>query len=79
MSDAADPSTLSASGDAPPTWSDPARAAEFQRWLARVAPAQRLVSASLRIASADASFRRYLRIDMCRRCWTGTSRKASCC
>ena len=63
MSDAADPSTLSASGDAPPTWSDPARAAEFQRWLARVAPAQRLVSASLRIASADASFRRYLRID----------------
>ena len=46
-----------------PVWTDPARAALFQAWLARVAPAERLLPASVRLASADASFRRYLRID----------------
>jgi aminoglycoside/choline kinase family phosphotransferase len=45
------------------TWSDPARASRFGAWLARVAPARGLVPGTLRIASADASFRRYLRID----------------
>lgn len=44
-------------------WSDSARAGRFSQWLARIAPAHRLVPATLRIASADASFRRYLRID----------------
>ncbi|HUR90388.1 MAG TPA: phosphotransferase [Ramlibacter sp.] len=44
-------------------WADPARAQRFAEWLAGVAPARRLVPASLRIASADASFRRYLRLD----------------
>ena len=44
-------------------WPDADRAARFAAWLARTGPAHRLVPASLRIASADASFRRYLRID----------------
>ena len=44
-------------------WADPARAAAFRRWLDGVAAAHGLVPESLRIASADASFRRYLRID----------------
>jgi len=55
------------SDSAPPlsavAWSDPRREAAFQGWLARVAPAHALRPATLRPASADASFRRYLRID----------------
>ena len=45
------------------TWADPARHAAFDRWLADVVTPQSLQPASLRVASADASFRRYLRID----------------
>jgi N-acetylmuramate 1-kinase len=45
------------------TWSDPERAARFSTWLAGISPAQALHAPSLRVASADASFRRYLRID----------------
>ena len=45
------------------TWADPAREAAFSHWLAAISPAQALVPASLRLASADASFRRYLRVD----------------
>ena len=45
------------------TWADPQRQAAFEAWLARVAPVHGLEAASLRIASADASFRRYLRLD----------------
>ncbi|MBS0316476.1 MAG: phosphotransferase [Proteobacteria bacterium] len=44
-------------------WDDPARAAAFERWLAALQPLHGLLPASLRPASADASFRRYLRID----------------
>ena len=44
-------------------WPDPARKAAFDRWLDRVGPVHQLQPASLRPASADASFRRYLRID----------------
>ena len=44
-------------------WSDPARAAAFAAWLAGVAPRHCLVPSTLRPASADASFRRYLRVD----------------
>ncbi|WP_297725495.1 phosphotransferase, partial [Limnohabitans sp. Rim8] len=54
--------------DAPPasanvTWADPQRQAAFGAWLSRISAAQGLVPATVRIASADASFRRYLRVD----------------
>lgn len=45
------------------SWNDAARRAAFERWLARVAPAHGLLTGSVRTASADASFRRYLRVD----------------
>lgn len=50
---------------APPTidWPDPAREAAFGRWVGHIAPAHGLRPESVRLASADASFRRYLRID----------------
>ena len=44
-------------------WTDPARAAAFDRWLQALAPQHGLHPASVRLASADASFRRYLRVD----------------
>ncbi|MEZ5606654.1 MAG: phosphotransferase [Burkholderiaceae bacterium] len=44
-------------------WDDPQRQQAFHRWLDTLAGAQGLRPDSLRIASADASFRRYLRID----------------
>jgi aminoglycoside/choline kinase family phosphotransferase len=43
-------------------WSDPQREAAFHGWLAAIAPRHHLVPATLQPASADASFRRYLRI-----------------
>lgn len=46
-----------------PQWSDPARAAAFAQWLQGISPARQLRPESLRVASADASFRRYFRID----------------
>jgi aminoglycoside/choline kinase family phosphotransferase len=45
------------------TWSDPAREAAFRRWLDSIAAQHQLLPATVRPASADASFRRYLRID----------------
>ena len=48
---------------APVLWSDPERAQHFHAWLATVQPRFALLPQSLRLASADASFRRYLRID----------------
>jgi N-acetylmuramate 1-kinase len=53
---------LSANSDAV-TWADPERQAAFLIWLQPLCAAQNLKLGSLRIASADASFRRYLRID----------------
>jgi N-acetylmuramate 1-kinase len=47
----------------PVSWADPARAAAFAGWLQGVAGAHALRPASVRLASADASFRRYLRVD----------------
>jgi aminoglycoside/choline kinase family phosphotransferase len=44
-------------------WPDATRRAAFERWLAAIAPRHALVPRSLRPASSDASFRRYLRID----------------
>ncbi|MEG0920507.1 MAG: phosphotransferase [Comamonas sp.] len=45
------------------TWADPVREAQFSTWLQAMAAAHGVQPASLRTASADASFRRYLRID----------------
>ena len=47
----------------PVTWADAARQAAFEAWLAPLAQQHGLLPQSLRPASADASFRRYLRID----------------
>jgi aminoglycoside/choline kinase family phosphotransferase len=44
-------------------WADAARAVAFDRWLSTLRAEQGLDPASLRLASADASFRRYLRVD----------------
>ncbi|WP_084652158.1 aminoglycoside phosphotransferase family protein [Ottowia thiooxydans] len=44
-------------------WVDPLREQAFHNWLARVEPVYGLVAGSLRQASSDAGFRRYLRID----------------
>jgi aminoglycoside/choline kinase family phosphotransferase len=44
-------------------WADPQRRSDFERWLAPLAAKHDLNTRSLRAASADASFRRYLRID----------------
>ena len=44
-------------------WADEARRDLFAHWLADVAPRHALLATSLRAASADASFRRYFRID----------------
>jgi aminoglycoside/choline kinase family phosphotransferase len=49
---------------APIAWADPARALAFSAWLARVAAARSILVDTLRPASADASFRRYLRADL---------------
>ena len=57
------PSTLPPASRQTPVWTDPSRQALFDTWLASVQQAHQLVSDSLRMASADASFRRYLRID----------------
>jgi N-acetylmuramate 1-kinase len=55
---AQDPSTP----NSPIAWADPARHAAFERWLAAVAPQHGLLPHTLEAASADASFRRYLRV-----------------
>ncbi|MFS2034830.1 aminoglycoside phosphotransferase family protein [Polaromonas sp. CT11-55] len=44
-------------------WADPARAAAFEQWLAATARQHHLQANTLRPASADASFRRYFRVD----------------
>ncbi len=47
----------------PVAWSSPEREAAFERWLAPLLSDHHLLEPTLRPASADASFRRYLRID----------------
>ncbi|MCU0957733.1 MAG: aminoglycoside phosphotransferase, partial [Hydrogenophaga sp.] len=44
-------------------WTDPDRRQHFNRWLDSLSTSHQLLPASLRPASADASFRRYLRVD----------------
>ncbi|MEN9844085.1 MAG: hypothetical protein RLZZ612_1914, partial [Pseudomonadota bacterium] len=48
---------------APLTWPTPAREAAFAAWLGALGPTQGLLPETLRPASADASFRRYFRVD----------------
>ena len=48
---------------APIAWADPAREAAFAAWLVAI-KGRRLIVGSLRPASSDASFRRYLRADL---------------
>jgi len=55
------PSHLSANNCV--VWTSSARSDAFGQWLDRTAPKFGLIASSLRIASQDASFRRYLRID----------------
>ena len=45
------------------TWANPERQSACGAWLTALAQTHGLVPSSLRIASADASFRRYLRVD----------------
>ncbi len=47
----------------PVAWADPGRHAAFNQWLISLADEHGLRPDSVRIASADASFRRYLRVD----------------
>ena len=47
-------------------WPSAERQSRFQAWLQELAPAHGLHTSSLRLASADASFRRYFRIDATR-------------
>ncbi len=47
----------------PLAWADPARAKAFGRWLAGIATQHALRAETVRPASADASFRRYFRVD----------------
>jgi aminoglycoside/choline kinase family phosphotransferase len=51
-------------------WADPQRAAAFQHWLAGISATHRLLPDSVRLASADASFRRYFRVDSAEACGT---------
>ena len=51
------------SGAAAVAWPDAQRGQAFRAWLAGVAGQHGLDTASVRLASADASFRRYLRVD----------------
>ncbi len=46
----------------PVSWTDPARQIHFDQWLGAIAPRHGLDPATVRSASADASFRRYLRV-----------------
>ena len=44
-------------------WASPQRKARFELWLGQLDPSLALLAPSLRLASADASYRRYFRID----------------
>jgi aminoglycoside/choline kinase family phosphotransferase len=62
------PSPISSSADlsvpvSAVPWADPERQRLFTLWMASMAQAHGLLPETLRIASADASFRRYLRVD----------------
>src|ERR1700743_3730342 len=46
-----------------PAWSAPPRELAFGGWMPAIAERQQLQPATVRLASADASFRRYFRVD----------------
>jgi aminoglycoside/choline kinase family phosphotransferase len=62
MSDSAPPPVSSPPTAGAVAWADAARREAFEHWLADVAPRHGLDVATLAPASADASFRRYLRV-----------------
>ena len=57
------PSTAAPAPAAPIAWADPARAQAFAAWLDGLRAEHGLLPETVRAASADASFRRYFRID----------------
>jgi aminoglycoside/choline kinase family phosphotransferase len=63
--------TPSAASSAAVTWPSAEREAGFRQWLDRVGPVHGLQASTLRPASADASFRRYLRVDVAPTLGTG--------
>ena len=63
MSDPLSPPALAAGSATAVHWEDPRREQAFGQWLSGIATAHGLDSATVRPASADASFRRYLRVD----------------
>ena len=56
-------SSSSSPSPTPIAWTDPQRQAAFEQWLGSLACAHGIDQASVRSASADASFRRYFRLD----------------
>src|SRR5512134_3891346 len=58
------PSNPPVTPSTPVAWADQHRKAAFTAWLDSIARRHGLLPATLRPASADASFRRYLRIDV---------------
>jgi len=63
MSDASPPPIPAPDAHEAVSWADPDRQDCFLQWMARIAGRHGLVPQTLRQASADASFRRYLRVD----------------
>ena len=57
------PAPTPASVVSPPNWTDPQRQQAFETWLQQQTLAHSLDPRSVRAASADASFRRYFRVD----------------
>ena len=57
------PSSPNPASTADIVWSETARGAFFAQWLSATSAARQLDPATLRLASADASFRRYFRVD----------------
>jgi aminoglycoside/choline kinase family phosphotransferase len=66
MSNPTNAPTCISSDDQPVSWSGLERQIQFSRWLAALPAALGLQPATLRLASADASFRRYLRVESAR-------------
>ena len=58
-----EPFTTSPDSPVSVSWADPHRHEAFSRWLDGIAPRHGLMPGTVRPASADASFRRYLRVD----------------